>query len=77
MATKAELEAEIARLRAAQRGKPEGLTFKVGQKGGVSVSGLGQRFPATLYADQWELILDHADDLRKFIAANQDSLKRK
>ena len=28
------------------------MTFKVGEKGGVSVYGLG-RFPVTLYYEQW------------------------
>lgn len=49
-------------------------TFKVGEKGGISVGGIGQRFPTTLYQDSWLAILDHADELRAFIKANQHKL---
>jgi len=47
------------------------VRFKVGDKGGISVFVGSQRFPVTLYADQWTLVLDHADDLRQFMVANQ------
>ena len=53
----------------------EKLAFKVGEKGGVSVYGLGQRFPATLYAAQWLKLLAAKDDLLKFIEENRDKLK--
>jgi hypothetical protein len=33
------------------------LIFKVGEKGGVSVYGLG-RFPVTLYYEQWNRLLE-------------------
>jgi hypothetical protein len=49
------------------------LSVKVSAKGAVSVYGL-QRFPVTLYASQWEALLDKADGIRDFIAANTDSL---
>lgn len=52
------------------------ITFKVGDKGGVSVYGL-QRFPVTLYAEQWERLLDHGGELRNFIAENKGRLKAK
>jgi hypothetical protein len=52
------------------------LTFKVGNKGGVSVYGLG-RFPTTLYREQWERVLEHTDDLRRFIADNAQFLTAK
>jgi hypothetical protein len=52
------------------------LRFKVGDKGGVSVYGLG-RFPVTLYQEQWDRLLSSADRLRKFIADNRGSLKTK
>lgn len=53
------------------------IGFKVGDKGGVSVSGLGQRFPTTLYAESWLYLLEHADELRDFIEHNQGRLKHK
>lgn len=54
------------------------LTFKVTDKGGLSVYGLG-RFPTTLYKSQWERLLD-ADtvaQLKAFMAANDKLLATK
>ncbi|MBI5505884.1 MAG: hypothetical protein HY899_13895 [Deltaproteobacteria bacterium] len=73
--------AEIARLRAENEAlkkatKPGGISFKVSEKGGVSVYGMG-RFPVTLYVEQWETLLGRADDLRAFIEANRAQLKKK
>ena len=52
------------------------MSLKVSEKGGVSVYGLG-RFPITLYKEQWLKLLDLADDIRTFIAANESRLKTK
>ena len=52
------------------------LQFKVGEKGGVSVYGLG-RFPVTLYYEQWVRLLDASADLRTFLETNKDKLKLK
>lgn len=52
------------------------LSLKVSPKGGVQMNGL-QRFPTTLYADQWEAILSRADAIRKFIEENKKDLKTK
>ena len=52
------------------------LDFKVGEKGGVSVYGLG-RFPVTLYYDQWNRLLGAAEDLKKFMEENKSKLKLK
>jgi hypothetical protein len=52
------------------------LIFKVGEKGGVSVYGLG-RFPVTLYYEQWIRLLDTADSLRAFLEENKPHLKLK
>lgn len=67
------LRQENARLK--QRGS-RGVSMKVSEKGGVSVYGLG-RFPVTLYKEQWEKLLDMADDIRAFIKDNQSKLKLK
>jgi hypothetical protein len=64
----AELEARVA--------KGGALRFKVSEKGAVSVYGLG-RFPVTLYLEQWENLLSHADELRQFIESNRARLKMK
>jgi hypothetical protein len=73
---------EVARLRAEnERLKHQGtkagaLSFRVAEKGAVSVYGLG-RFPVTLYQEQWDKLLAQVDDLRRFIEANRASLKKK
>ena len=56
-----DLEAEIAALKAKLAGRAAGkLSFKVADKGGLSVYGL-QRFPVTLYASGWESLLTAAN----------------
>jgi hypothetical protein len=52
------------------------LIFKVGEKGGVSVYGLG-RFPVTLYYEQWNRLLAATEDLKKFMEENKAKLKLK
>lgn len=52
------------------------LTFKVSEKGGVSVYGLG-RFPITLYLSQWERLTKAMPQLVEFIGANLPLLKTK
>jgi hypothetical protein len=47
--------------------------FKVTDKGGVSVYGLG-RFPVTLYKSQWEALFEKVDALKAFLEANSDKL---
>jgi hypothetical protein len=54
--------------------KRTGLEFKVGEKGGVSVYGLG-RFPVTLYYEQWIRLLDASEGLRVFLEENKSRLK--
>jgi hypothetical protein len=75
-----EVQKELERLRsenaALKAGRRSGITFRVSEKGAVSVYGLG-RFPVTLYQEQWDRLLDAADDLRAFIDANRERLKKK
>jgi hypothetical protein len=52
------------------------MEFKVSEKGGVSVYGLG-RFPVTLYYEQWTRLLDAHDTLRQFLEENKGKLKLK
>ena len=62
--TKEELMARIAELEKHAGPRKRGaIDFKVGEKGGVSVYGLG-RFPVTLYYEQWIRLLDASADLR-------------
>jgi hypothetical protein len=52
------------------------LYCKVSEKGAISIYGL-QRMPVTLYVEQWERLLDFADEVRKFMTENDSKLKRK
>jgi len=72
-----ELKAKLAELEKQQGTRRTGaLEFRVGEKGGVSVYGLG-RFPVTLYYEQWNRLLDSADKLREFLEENKAKLKLK
>jgi hypothetical protein len=73
--TQEELLAKIADLEKQVGTKRNGkLEFRVGEKGGISVYGLG-RFPVTLYYEQWIRLLDAAEDLRSFMESNKSRLK--
>jgi len=73
--SKEELLARIAELEKQVGPRKKGsLEFRVGEKGGVSVYGLG-RFPVTLYYEQWVRLLDSADALRAFLEENKSKLK--
>lgn len=72
-----ELKARLAELEKQQGTRRTGsLEFRVGEKGGVSVYGLG-RFPVTLYYEQWKRLLDSGDKLREFLEENKSKLKLK
>jgi hypothetical protein len=72
-----ELKARLAEMEKQQGQRRTGtLEFRVGEKGGVSVYGLG-RFPVTLYYEQWNRLLEAADKLREFLEDNKSKLKLK
>ena len=75
-----DVQAELERLRAKNarlKGQSaRGLTFKVSEKGALSVYGLG-RFPVTLYKEQWQKVLEVADEIRTFLKENDAQLKSK
>jgi regulator of replication initiation timing len=76
-----EMMAEMARLKMenANLKKKTGsgaLKMKVSQKGAVSIYGLN-KFPVTLYAEQWAKIFSQADNIMKFIADNAEFLQHK
>ena len=73
---KSELERLRAENQALKKTSAKGLSLKVSEKGGLSVYGLG-RFPVTLYKEQWNKLLDMAEDIRSFIKANNTQLKAK
>ena len=72
-----EMKAKLAELEKQVGGKRTGsVEFRVGEKGGVSVYGLG-RFPVTLYYEQWNRLLDAAETLKSFMEDNKSRLKLK
>ncbi len=75
-----DLKAELERLRnenaALKKGAATGISMKVSEKGALSIYGMG-RFPVTLYKEQWLKLMDMSDQIRGFIAANDDKLKTK
>ena len=78
MARIAELEKmqeELKALKAKVKNTPR---LKVSQKGAISVYGL-QRMPVTLYAGQWERIIQLVESgvFSDFIAQNESTLTRK
>ena len=81
MSSEEELRAELERvkaeneaLKAGRRGG--GVSFRVSEKGAVSVYGLG-RFPVTLYKEQWDKLLGQTDQLKSFLSENDHLLKKK
>jgi hypothetical protein len=80
MPNEEELKAEIERLRgeveALKRPARGQLFLKVSEKGALSLYGLG-RFPVTLYREQWQKLLGMADEIRRFLQANDHLLKKK
>ena len=71
-----ELKARVQELEKTQARKRGSLEFKVSEKGGMSVYGLG-RFPVTLYYEQWVRLLDQTEQIREFLEANKAGMKMK
>jgi hypothetical protein len=72
-----ELKAQLEELKKQGGGRRTGnLDFRVSEKGGVSVYGLG-RFPVTLYYEQWTRLLEAAPRLSEFLEENKSRLKLK
>ena len=78
MARIAELEAMQAELKALKQTVKNQVRMKVSAKGGISIYGL-QRMPVTLYAGQWERIIELVNSgvFADFIAQNESTLTRK
>lgn len=75
-AGKITLDDASKQLDALTKSKPSRLYAKVSEKGALSVYGL-QRMPVTLYRQQWERLLEFADEIKAFIAANEGKLSVK
>jgi len=68
---------EADRLLSTLEGPPRGSLYcKVSPKGAMSLYGL-QRMPVTLYVEQWNRLLDFADEIRSFLKEHDGELKRK
>jgi hypothetical protein len=66
----ARLQSENEKLKKAAQPREKGkISFSVSEKGGVSVYGL-QKWPVTLYPDQWMRLIQVAGELLDFIQAN-------
>jgi len=73
-----ELKAQLEELQKQGGGarRTGSLEFRLGEKGGVSVYGLG-RFPVTLYYEQWNRLLEAAPQLKEFLESNKSAGKLK
>lgn len=75
----ASLQAELAKLKAENAmlttlaSKPKAVSFKVSEKGALSMYGLG-RFPVTLYKSQWEKLVEAVDSIKAALKANEGKL---
>ena len=75
----AAMRAEIAKLQAerdalaAAKERTNKVSFKVSPKGAVSAYGL-QRFPVTLYREQWDRLFAAKGDFDTLVAANPKAL---
>lgn len=71
---------EVARLKAEnealKKKKQKALTLKVSPKKAASLYGLG-RFPVTLYKEQWERVLDFAENIKTFLTVHESELSTK
>ena len=55
-------------IRSASKGSNGKLSFKVSEKGAVSIYGMSARFPTTLYVSQLERLFAQFDELKAFVA---------
>ena len=74
------LTEELERLKAENERLPRArgrtVSLKISEKGGVSVSGL-DRFPVTLYKEQWTTFFDMTDEIRAFLTEHGAALQTK
>lgn len=67
------LKAENEKLKAAKRSR---IALKVSAKGGLSVYGM-QRFPVTLYAEQWRTLISMVPQIEEFLTEHAGELTSK
>lgn len=74
---KGEMKPEEAERALEDARNSEPLTFKVSEKGALSVYGLNARFPTTLYKQQWRRLANQMPQLLDFIKAHEKELAEK
>lgn len=76
----AALMAEIERLKAENltlaAKRTAKMSLAVSEKGGISVYGV-RRFPITFYVDEWDTLLNMAQDIRAYAVAHKAELDAK
>lgn len=72
------LQAQLdeARAKLEQMKRARSTNIRVSEKGAVSVYGLG-RFPVTLYADQWRMLISLVEIIEQFLLDHESQLARK
>ena len=66
----------LAQIEAMRKAASQRVTLKVSKQGAVSLYGLGQ-FPVTLYASQWERVIEAIPSVRQFMVDHAGELARK
>jgi len=66
-----ELKAALAKEKAKNAAS---ITVKEGNKRNISVYNLGQRFPITLYAVGWMILIENIDQVKDFLRENHARL---
>lgn len=49
------------------------VTFSITEKGAVAVNGIG-KYPFSLFRSQWERVLEHSEQLKRFMKDNEMQL---
>lgn len=70
------LRMENERLKAAKAQGQRAVTWKVSEKGAISIYGLG-KWPVTLYKSQWDKLYSVIDDIELFRQENDGLLTSK
>jgi hypothetical protein len=78
--TMEEMQAELQRLREEntrlQTPREHKLSVKVNEKGTISVYGLTNRFPVSLYSQQWKKLIDFIPTIQAAMEANKELLDK-
>ena len=64
---------EVFSLEVSEKVKQQDGSFKPG-KGGVKATGLGSKFPLTLYPEQWEMLATKMPEILAFCKTNADRI---